>query len=172
MNALITIIPIILIRYALIGSINKEALKRAGFFAPLLGKEKIAFFVYQITTLLMIINLLFIKIRSNSGWFSLGIIVYIFGLFLYALSSVNYAKPKQSGINLSGLYQVSRNPMYISYFVCFLGCVLLTGSWTLIVLLITFQISTHWIILSEERWCIKIFGTQYLNYMLKVRRYI
>jgi protein-S-isoprenylcysteine O-methyltransferase Ste14 len=40
------------------------------------------------------------------------------------------------------------------------------------VLLIFFQISAHWIILSEERWCIKKFGEEYIKYMNRVRRYI
>lgn len=34
------------------------------------------------------------------------------------------------------------------------------------------KISAHWIILAEERWCIKKFGEEYKNYMNKVRRYI
>jgi protein-S-isoprenylcysteine O-methyltransferase Ste14 len=37
---------------------------------------------------------------------------------------------------------------------------------------LVFQISAHWIILSEERWCVNKFGQEYINYMNKVRRYI
>ncbi|HQO42689.1 MAG TPA: methyltransferase, partial [Bacillota bacterium] len=70
------------------------------------------------------------------------------------------------------LYRISRNPMYIAYFICLLGCVLISKSWALFTLLIVFQISSHWIILSEERWCIKKFGEEYMRYMNKVRRYI
>ncbi len=76
------------------------------------------------------------------------------------------------GINLNGLYRVSRNPMYIAYFIYFLGCALLTHSLILLALLICFQVSAHWIILSEEKWCIKKFGEEYIKYMNKVRRYI
>ncbi|TCT17233.1 hypothetical protein EDC18_101531 [Natranaerovirga pectinivora] len=46
MNAFLTVIPIILIRYGLLSIINKEALKRAGFFAPLIGREKVVFWIY------------------------------------------------------------------------------------------------------------------------------
>ena len=75
------------------------------------------------------------------------------------LASVSsFAKPAKNGINLKGLYRISRNPMYVSYFIYFLGCVLLTQSLLLLAILVAFQISTHWIILSEERWCIKKFG--------------
>ncbi|ABR47615.1 conserved hypothetical protein [Alkaliphilus metalliredigens QYMF] len=172
MNAFLTVIPIILIRYGLLNVINKESLKRASLFAPLVGREKVAFWVYQITTTIILLYLLLLKIKTDSEWFYIGLIVYSIGLILYAVSTVNYAKPKMNGINLNGLYQVSRNPMYVAYFIYFLGCVFLTRSGVLLALLISFQISVHWIILSEERWCIREFGEEYIKYMNKVRRYI
>ena len=172
MNAFLTVVPIILIRYGLLSILNKEALKRAGIFAPLIGREKLAFWIYQITSVLTILYLLLLKIRTDSKWFYIGLIIYSLGIILYTVSIINYAKPKMNGINLSGLYRVSRNPMYIAYFIYFIGCVLLTHSWILLMLLIAFQISTHWVILSEERWCIEKFGVEYIKYMNKVRRYI
>lgn len=172
MNAVLTVIPIILIRYGLLSIVNKEALKRAGLFAPVIGREKVAYWVYQISTALILLYLLLLKIRAGSDWFYIGIVIYSLGIILYGVSIINYAKPKMSGINLNGLYGVSRNPMYIAYFIYFLGCVFLTQSWILLALLICFQISTHWIILSEERWCIKEFGEEYIKYMNRVRRYI
>ena len=172
MNAFLTVIPIILIRYGLLSAINKEATKRASIFAPLIGKEKVAFWAYQITTALILLYLVLLKIRTDTDWFYTGLIIYSLGTVLYAISTANYAKPKMNGINVNGLYRISRNPMYIAYFIYFLGCVLLTHSWILLALLIVFQISSHWIIISEERWCIKKFGEEYIKYMKKVRRYI
>ncbi|WP_270563735.1 methyltransferase family protein [Clostridium beijerinckii] len=172
MNAFLTVIPLILIRYGILGIIDKESLKRAGFFAPLIRREKVAFWVYQITTVLILLYPLLLKIKTDSDWFYIGLGVYSLGIILYAVSIVNYAKPKMNGINLNGLYRVSRNPMYIAYFIYFLGCALLTHSLILLALLICFQVSAHWIILSEERWCIKKFGEEYIKYMNKVRRYI
>ncbi|MFR6330355.1 MAG: methyltransferase family protein, partial [Eisenbergiella sp.] len=82
------------------------------------------------------------------------------------------ATPSENGINKNGLYRVSRNPMYVAYFVFFLGYVLLTQSLILLALVIIFQISAHWIILSEERWCMEKFGDEYVQYLKRVRRYI
>jgi protein-S-isoprenylcysteine O-methyltransferase Ste14 len=171
-SAFLTVIPIIVIRYLLLSMLNKEALSRAAFFAPLEGRERIAYWVYQATTLFILVDLILLKIRIDSGCFYIGLAIYSFGLVLYAMSMADYAKPKANGINLNGLYRVSRNPMYISYFICLFGCVLISNSWTLFILLIIFQISSHWIILSEERWCTKKFGEEYMRYMNKVRRYI
>lgn len=62
--------------------------------------------------------------------------------------------------------------MYVAYFIYFLGCGLLINSLAYFIVLIVFQISVHWIILSEERWCMKEFGEEYKEYMNKVGRYI
>mgnify|MGYP000235861063 CR=1 FL=1 len=172
MNAFILVIPILLIRYGLLSIFNKDALKRAAFFPPLSGREKIAFWFYMISNILILFYPFFLRINTNSVWFHAGLIIYILGVLLCIASIFNFSKPKENGINTKGLYRFSRNPIYIAYFVYYLGCVLLTNSLVLFILLIIFQVSTHWIILSEERWCVEEFGEEYMEYMKKVRRYI
>lgn len=172
MSGFLLLIPLVLIRYGLLWSSNKESLKRAAFFPPLIGKEKTAFWFYQISTIFLFLYLCFLRINIDSIWFYSGSVVYSFGILLCIVSILNFAKPAKNGINLKGLYRVSRNPIYVSYFIYFLGCVLLTRSLILFALVIIFQISAHWIILSEERWCVKEFGEEYINYMEKVGRYI
>ncbi|HHV08984.1 MAG TPA: isoprenylcysteine carboxylmethyltransferase family protein [Clostridiales bacterium] len=172
MNGFLLLIPLLLIRYGLLCALNKEALKRAAFFPPMIGKEKAAFWFYQTSTILLFLYLCFLKINIDSMWFYPGAVVYGFGILLCIVSISNFAKPAKNGINHKGFYRVSRNPIYVAYFIYFLGCVLLTRSFILLALVIVFQVSAHWIILSEERWCVEEFGEEYINYMKKVRRYI
>ena len=172
MYAIITVLPIIIIRYGLLYAVNKNSMNRASLYAPLIGKEKIAYGVYQITTLSIFVYLLFLRIYNNSKWFYVGLVLYSFGIILYAVATANFATPNKDGINQNGLYKISRNPMYVAYFLSFLGCAFLTHSWRLFILLFCFQVSAHWIILSEERWCTEKFGDTYERYMEKVKRYI
>ena len=102
----------------------------------------------------------------------MGLIIYGIGIILCTVSIINFAFPSEKGINLHGVYHFSRNPMYLAYFIYFIGCVLLTQSLVLLGFVLVFQITAHWIILSEERWCINKFGEEYIQYMKKVRRYI
>lgn len=172
MNGFLLLIPFILIRFGLLSMLSKEGLKRAAFFAPLIGSEKVAYWFYQISNILFFIYLFFLKITTDPYWLYTGLATYGLGILLCLVAVSNFAKPAENGINLKGLYRISRNPMYVAYFIYFLGCVLLTQSLLLCAILMVFQISAHWIILSEERWCIKQFGEKYKNYMNKVRRYI
>ena len=87
-------------------------------------------------------------------------------------SIIDFAKPQDNGINKNGLYNYSRNPMYVAFFIYFLGCSLLINSIPYFIVLIIFQISVHYLILSEERWCIKEFGEKCINYMKRVSRYV
>lgn len=172
MNAFLTLVPLLLIRFGLLSILDKKSLKRAAYFAPLIGKEKIAYLFYQISNLMIFLYLCFLKIKIDQQWFYVTLLIYGFGILLCLLSVLDFAKPTEKGINMKGLYRISRNPMYVAYFVYFLGCVLLTQSLILLAIVIVFQISSHWIIRSEERWCIEMFGDEYISYMKRVRRYI
>ncbi len=171
MNGAILLIPVILIRYVLLFFVNRQAFSRAAHFPPMRGTEKVMYFLYQASTLAIIIYLFFTSVSLSGSSLYVGIVVYALGAVLLALSEINYAKPDR-GICQRGLYRVSRNPMYVAYFICFLGCVLLTQSIILLGIVIVFQVSSHWMILSEERWCIEQYGEEYRSYMRKVRRYI
>lgn len=99
MNAFLTVIPLILIRFGLLGILNKAALKRAAFFAPLVGKEKQAYLFYQISNILIFVCLCFLKITIEPYWFYVGMVIYGLGVLLCLASVSNFAKPAESGIN-------------------------------------------------------------------------
>ncbi|GGL45095.1 methyltransferase family protein [Sporolactobacillus putidus] len=172
MNGFVLVLPILFIRYGLLAILGKEAMKRAAFYPPTEGIEKIAYLVYIITTLSLLIISLFIKTRLNSLFSFVGLGIYVLGMVLYCISIVQFAKPNENGLNLNGLYRISRNPMYLAFFLYFLGCSILTRSWLLLSALTLLQISVHYLILSEERWCISQFGEDYKKYMKQVRRYL
>lgn len=172
MNGGFLLISLFLIRYGLLFIINRKALSKAALFPPMQGTERIMYWIYQVSTILIILYLFFLKIKVDTFIYDIGLAIFVLGILLFTLAIVNFAKPNENGFVQSGMYRISRNPMYITYFVYFLGCALLTQSIILFLLLCIFQLSSHWIILSEERWCIEKYGKEYIQYMKKVRRYI
>lgn len=173
MNGFYLLFPFLAVRFGLLSIINKRAIQRAGYFAPIQGREKIAYYIYQVANIGLFLYLLVVTVKIDfSLYFYLGLVCYFLGIILCAISIVCFASPDAEGLNINGIYQFSRNPMYIAYFICFIGMSLLTQSLLLFGIVIIFQVSAHWIILSEERWCIEKFGKSYNEYMKKVRRYI
>ena len=170
-NGAILLVPLFLVRYGLLAVLSREALARAAHFPPVEGRERIAYWAYQGATVAMVVCLFFLKIRTDAPWFYFGLAVYGLGVLLLVLGAVDFARPAVDGLRTRGLYRLSRNPMYVAYFVYFLGCVVLTRSYMLLAMLLVFQVSAHWIILAEERWCRQAFGERYDAYRRSVRRY-
>lgn len=173
MSGFLLLIPLLIIRFGLLSYLNKDAVKRAAHFAPMLGNEVVAYWIYQISNAVIFIYVFFLRVKIDFTWlFFAGMVFYVLGLLLCVFSVIGFALPSSEGLNSEGIYQFSRNPMYVSYFIYFVGCAFLTQSIILGGIVFIFQISAHWIILSEERWCMERFGESYREYMKKVRRYI
>ena len=172
MGALL-LIPLLLIRFGLLGLLNREALVRAAHFPPMQGGERAAYWVYQLSNAGIFLALFFLRLRTAPApLFWTGIAVYTAGAVLLAASAAGFAFPSEGGVNRRGIYRLSRNPMYIAYFLLFLGCAFLTQSLLLLGLVLIFQAAAHWIILAEERWCAGQFGEAYHRYCREVRRYL
>ncbi|MEG0240610.1 MAG: isoprenylcysteine carboxylmethyltransferase family protein [Bacilli bacterium] len=173
MNGFFLLIPFLIIRFGYLSRLNKNALRRAAHFPNMQGNESIAYIVYQLSNVAIVIYLAFLKvIFVLNPLFIVGSFVYIIGLVLCAITIHDFALPSTTGINTRGIYRYSRNPMYVSYFIIFIGCSILTQSIWLFLVVMLFQIAAHWIILSEERWCMEQFKVEYTDYMKQVRRYI
>ncbi|MEW5783496.1 MAG: methyltransferase [Bacillota bacterium] len=77
------------------------------------------------------------------------------GISGYALAVAAFARPGNGSIRRQGLYRFSRNPMYLIYYLFLLDTAFSTGSLPYLFLSAVFQLSVHWVILSEERWCLE-----------------
>jgi len=77
----------------------------------------------------------------------------------------------QHALRTSGIYAISRNPMYASFFFMNTATFLFLPSILLLVLMLYGMIVHHFIILGEERFLNNEFGDEYGKYKSKVPRY-
>ena len=173
MNASLLWIPFILARFGLMALLHKTALKRAAHFPAMVTRgEKAAYVLYQLSNIAIFVCMFFLQVKfTPMVVFYIGCAIYIIGIILLITAVIAFAFPLEEGLNVKGIYAFSRNPMYVAYFVFFIGCVVLTQSLVLCGLVLLFQITAHFIILAEERWCLAVFGEAYRQYMVRVRRY-
>lgn len=73
---------------------------------------------------------------------------------------------------LRGPYRLSRNPLYVSAALVFLGACIATGSPLLSATLLVLLVVQHPMILAEERACAKRYGRAYTAYAERTRRYL
>ncbi len=72
-----------------------------------------------------------------------------------------------------GLYQISRNPMYLGFLMSLFGLFILLGCISpLFIVIIFFVITDRWYIEFEEAAMDRLFGDEYTKYKTKTRRWL
>ena len=72
-----------------------------------------------------------------------------------------------------GIYQYSRNPMYVAFTIIYISILIMTNSWYGLLLLVPLLIVVQkGIIEKEEKYLLQKFGEEYLSYRKKVNRWL
>ena len=117
----------------------------------------------------------------HSHWANIiGTLFYFTGLafifpaafeFVKSKNTIITAKPATS-LQTTGIYSISRNPMYVGLTFIYMGLTFQFGNWwTLFLVLPLIVLITYQVILPEERYLTRAFGDEYANYKKMVRRW-
>jgi len=110
-----------------------------------------------------------------------GIILLIISLFFLVSSLRQFLKTKNTlvlikpaaSLQTTGIYGISRNPMYAGLAIVYLGLACLIGNWwTFILFPLLFLIVQEYIIKHEEKYLAVEFGNEYEKYKKIVRRWL
>ena len=170
LNGFLLILPMLVLRYGIPASIRKESLAELNYFPPVQGIEKMALKIYMISNTFLVFSPLLAEIQPRVKTATSGWIIYITGIGFLLSSLVQYCK--EPGFKNKGLFRYSRNPICLGYFLIYIGTSLLIGSWFHLGLAAIYQITVHYLILSEERWCLMNYGAEYQSYLAATPRYL
>ena len=169
-NTWIFVIPIWLLGI-FIGRYSKKGFKRATDMSWYTLKDKISSFVSLFSMISFMVVSLFIPLNFHPILFFIGLLLIIIGSLGHIISKIHYMNEQTDKAVISGLYRYSRNPMYFFFLLILVGSTLIAQSLIMIIICIISIISTHFLILGEERYCKKKYGDSYIEYMKKVPRY-
>lgn len=110
----------------------------------------------------------------------IGVAFCIGGLGLLRWSLISFGQSFRIGIDTdrpgrlitSGVFAVSRNPVYVSFASVLLGQFLIFPNWIFLVYLGAATLLFYRQVLREEQYLKKHYGEEYANYCRRVRRYL
>jgi protein-S-isoprenylcysteine O-methyltransferase Ste14 len=123
------------------------------------------------------LDLSIVKGPEPLRWFSLclwaaGFVLLFLGRFGLG-SSFRLGSPREgTRLQTDGLFRFSRNPMYLGVYTTLLAAVLYTLNPIVLILAIFVVVVHHRIVLAEEQYLRGVFGDEYADYCLRVRRYL
>jgi len=113
-----------------------------------------------------------------AGW--IGLALCAAAITGFALTLVSFGNSFRVGIDIakpdklvtSGMFSVSRNPIYVCFLLFFIGLFLIHRNIVITVAVALFALAIHRQVLREERFLAEHYGEEYEEYCKKVRRYL
>lgn len=111
----------------------------------------------------------------------LGVVCVAAGLIVTFPALIKFFKTKNTLITIkpanslqtTGIYSISRNPMYLGLLTIYIGIAFFIGNWwTLIFIPLVVVVITYLVIVREEKYLERAFGEEFVLYRKKVRRWI
>ncbi len=113
--------------------------------------------------------------------FVLGIIFVIAGVCIVLPALLKFFRTKNTlipflpanSLQTSGIYAISRNPMYLGLLILYIGIGFLQGNfYTMMLIPLVILAINFLVIIKEEKYLIRAFGNDFLEYAKNVRRWI
>jgi len=162
----------LVIRLFLGSSKSQESSKRHSTKPKLNEREKKLDYLSTVILLAILIYSVFLPLELGTIWFYVGLFVHVLSMIFGFIAMINFALAPLDKPATKGVYTISRNPMYFSMFLMFVGISLACASWLFLLLTVIWMILADRGVIAEERLCLEIYGDSYRKYMNRTPRWI
>lgn len=153
--------------------IDKDVFKKgSGADMPLDESKKKLSIAITVVFFIPIIYSVFLPLKLGTVWFYVGLFIYLLGVVIGTISAFNFFTTPLDKLVTKGVYRISRNPMYLSMFLIFVGTGIACFSWIFLLSAMVFVILSHILVNSEESFCLRKYGNAYREYMNTTSRWI
>lgn len=110
----------------------------------------------------------------------IGVALVSLGLAIFAMAYVSFGDSWRVGFDVkspgalvtSGIFSISRNPIYLSLDLWFIGIFLINGTLIFLIFAALAVVAMHWQIQQEEAFLSNIYGQPYRDYRARIGRYV
>lgn len=121
-----------------------------------------------------------VQLIDSSVTKSIGVAMITEGLIVFLLAYVSFGDSWRVGFDVktpgalvtTGVFRLSRNPIYLFLDLWFFGIFLINGTLIFLIFAALAAAVVHWQILQEEKFLIQLYGPRYQNYRARTGRYV
>lgn len=116
---------------------------------------------------------IFLPLKLDTAWFYVGIPICFLSIIMGFMAGVSFATAPLDEPMTKGVYTISRNPMYFSGFLEYVGIGITCASWVFLLCAVIWIVSWHISLPAyEERILLEKYGNAYREYMNRTPKWI
>ncbi len=121
---------------------------------------------------LTLIYSVFLPLKTGTAWLYAGLPVFVLCLVMTLITTLNFAATPVDEPVTRGIYRISRNPIYLSGSLLYIGIGIACTSWIFLLCGVLWIVLLGRVVPTEERYCLEKYGDTYRKYMDKTPRWI
>jgi protein-S-isoprenylcysteine O-methyltransferase Ste14 len=151
----------------------KERSKRLSRIAPFKKIEKLlALSTHAMIMPVVFIYSIFLPLKIGTPWLYTGLPIFAVALVISIAAIFNAGATPADQPVTSGVYRISRHPIYLSGFLMYLSMAICCASWPVMLCAVLWIVFWHIVAPSEEGFLIERYGDAYREYMNRTPRWI
>jgi protein-S-isoprenylcysteine O-methyltransferase Ste14 len=111
---------------------------------------------------------------------SIGVVLVTAALLLFAFAFLSFGNSWRVGLDTrtpgalvtSGTFAFSRNPIFVSLDLWFIGIFLINGTLIFLIFALLAAAVLHWQMIREEKFLTELYGERYREYFARTARYV
>jgi protein-S-isoprenylcysteine O-methyltransferase Ste14 len=135
-------------------------------------KKVLALVTHAIIMPFTIIYSIFLPLKLGTVWFYVGLPICLLSLVMNLIASIDIVTTPLDKLVTKGVYRISRNPIYFSAFLMYVGIGVACASWIFLLCGVAWIIIWHITVKAEEHFLLEKYGDTYREYMNRTPRWI
>ena len=154
--------------------VGKEVYQRASGTSEMKTGHayKITSYVSMVVEFIAIAYSIVLPFQLGTVWFYTGLAIFLLGLVVLTIASVNFAMAPMNEPITGGVYRYSRHPSYLALLLIYLSVSIASASWVFLLVFIVQLVSISIGAVEEERYCLEKYGNAYREYINRTPRWI
>jgi protein-S-isoprenylcysteine O-methyltransferase Ste14 len=133
---------------------------------------RIASYVSMVIEAMAVAYSIFLPLKLGTIWFYAGLAIFLTGLVVLTVATVNFATTPMDVPITRGIYHYSRHPLYLTSLLLYFSVGIASVSWVFLLVFVVQSVLTRIAAIEEERFCLEKYGEAYREYIDKTPRWL
>jgi protein-S-isoprenylcysteine O-methyltransferase Ste14 len=133
---------------------------------------RVVSYVSMIIDTMAVAYSIFLPLKLGTTWFYAGLAIFLTGLVVLAVATVNFATTPMDVPITRGIYHYSRHPLYLASLLIYLSVGIASASWVFLLFFVVQSVFIRIAAVGEERYCLEKYGEAYREYIDKTPRWL